>query len=56
MLIARASSLSSVGAPFSVPFTLGVEVGLERLGRRLKTSCKLPRIAWLTGKSPSSTF
>jgi hypothetical protein len=33
-----------------------VGLGVERFGRRLKTSCKLPRMAWLTGKSPSMTF
>ena len=31
-------------------------VGLLRLGRRLKTSCRFPRMAWLTGSSLSITF
>ena len=27
-----------------------------RFGRRLKTSCRFARMAWLTGSSPSRTF
>jgi len=30
--------------------------GVERFGRRLKTSCRLPKIAWLTGSCLSRTF
>lgn len=55
MLIARASSeFSATGV---APFAVAEEaLGVERLGSRLKTSCRLPRIAWLTGSSPSMTF
>jgi len=56
MLIAWASSLLfCTGA--STPLGICEEaLGVERLGRRLKTSWRLPRIAWLTGRDPSRTF
>ncbi len=53
MLMACASSL--VASPD--PGVSDVEAfGVERLGRRLKTSWRLPKMTWLTGNFPSLTF
>ena len=66
VLIAFASSVFSdvppeiPMEPFTAPLMVGrslpVALGVLRLGRRLKTSWRLARIAWLTGRSPSRTL
>jgi hypothetical protein len=56
MLMACANSLL-LFAGASTPSGMCDEVlGVERFGSRLKTSWRLPRMAWLTGSVPARTF
>ena len=56
MLMAFDNSLLFLTGP-SVTFGMLDELeGVERLGRRLNTSCRFPRMAWLTGRSPLRTL